>query len=94
MTASVEVRDWNQNIDGEFSFNAIAELNLITFSDSQGITLTKDDSLSYFYSGNAVSYPSINFSVPIHFDTNGYIDTFSNSYSKHNNNQEYNTLNL
>ena len=94
ITISVPINEWNVDTDGEFNFSAIAKLNLIIFSDSENIILTNNNNLSYFYSGTATSYPHIKFNVPIHFDNNGYIDTFSNFYSKHTNNKQYNILNL
>lgn len=65
--------------------NNNVQFNLLTYSKNP-------ISLNYFYSGTAPSYPTLEFSVPIHFNTQGYIDSFSNEYALNENGQSYDTL--
>lgn len=81
--------------DGIINFNNFISISLLTFKTFiTGTLLTKEDSLNYFYSGTAPSHPSVNFSVPLTFDQNGYINTFSNVYSQHENEKNYNSMSL
>ena len=72
------------------------QFNCKTFaqdSDSEQLNILNNENyLSYFYSGNAVSYPTIKFKIPIQFDDNGYIKTFNNKFI--NSDYEYNVINL
>ena len=67
--------------------NDSIQLHLVTYSKNP-------IALNYFYSGTAPSYPTIEFSVPIHFNAEGYIDSFNNKYILDGNNNPYNTLTL
>lgn len=64
--------------------NTILDLNLQIINDNT--------SLYYYYAGNAPSNPELSFSVPLHFNNEGYIDTFFNEIYKSQEGNSYNTL--
>ena len=72
-----------ENID----MNDYLEIKLYPFSSEA--TYSR---FNYFYSGNAPSYPKLSFSVPIHFNKKGYIDTFNSVFEKTQGGNAYNTL--
>ena len=72
-----------ENID----MNDYLEIKLYPFSSEA--TYSR---FNYFYSGNAPSYPKLSFSVPIHFNKKGYIDTFNSVFEKTQGGNTYNTL--
>ena len=59
------------------------------FNDNENDILNKDKVKQYFYSGTAPSSPQIHFSIPIHFNKEGYIDSFNNIDT---NQKEYGTI--
>ena len=76
---------WKAVLDS-FQFNLI-------LSSQAYYTLKKGDQLNYFYSGTAPSFPTVQFSVPIRFDDNGYIVTFADERNRlSENDNKYNTL--
>ena len=96
-----------QNIQGQFIIPndcyirlTIATQNLNIENINQKIVLDlypqeqNNTVLNYYYAGTAPSYPTINFSIPIHFNDEGYIDSFNNQYVKTEEGQQYNTLTL
>ena len=93
LTLTVQESDLIAYNDTEkFTLSEFLNFNLIAISDeAQGVQLNKNKKLNYFYSGNAPSYPEINFSIPIIFDDDGYIITFKDDNILHTN---YNTINL
>ena len=85
----------NITSDAAINFNNYVTVQLTTFKTLiEGERFTKQTTLNYFYSGNAPSYPIINFSAPIVFNQNGYINTFNNFYTVDNNQENYNTITL
>jgi len=79
-----------------FTFSDYLSMNLKMFSstedsDASKLILDNNSILNYFYSGNAPSYPTINFSVPIKFDiSTGYITLFDNNANVINLESEFN----
>ena len=71
-------------------------LNIVTFSEEgqigNNVLQNNSQGLSYFYSGTAISYPMVNFALPITFNQQGFINSLNNTYT--NIEQPYNTINL
>ena len=71
----------------------IPNINLInTILDLNLQIINNNTSLYYYYAGNAPSNPELSFSVPLHFNNEGYIDTFFNEIYKSQAGNNYNTL--
>ena len=82
--------------DSDIEVQSINDLLMVNINClNQGFqSINKNKNLYYFYSGNAPSYPTLSFRVPIQFDQNGYIYSFNNIYNLTQHGNAYNTLSL